>query len=585
MKRTIEAAVSRHLGGLALSLLIGAGVSFAGVTAPAAPSTTGSESNAGGETNDPGGTSGAGETSTAEETPSGDQGPIVAPEARITYLTGTSIYVDAGREEGIQVDQELEVLRAGAVLARLRVTYVSSHRASCVLVSGETELHVGDTVRYRPEGLTSTAAARALVTPAVQASPPPPPRRRQSVMRELGLKGRVGVRYLYVRNRKLDNSGFTQPALDLRLDGTQIAGSPFDINVDVRARRTYRQVDPSGSGSASQTRIYRLSSSWQLPGSGLRVTAGRQISPSLATLNIFDGIGMDWLGDRWNAGALAGSVPEPDLSGASDIREYGSYVEIHNLPRASRRWSVTSGLVGSYEKGEINREFVYLQGRYLDRMFSAWVTEEIDVNRGWRKTAEGSTLSATSTFATFRFHPGQVWTFDAGYDNRRNVRLYRDLITPETEFDDEYRTGVWAGASARIAGHYRIGLSARTNTSGTGGSADSQTLTLGAERLTHANLDFRSRSTRYSSDRADGWLHSLSAGLPVGRRWYFELNGGMRRESDPADPAISRDLNWVGFDSNLNLAPHWYLWLSLERSSGSGDEANDQAYFSVAYRF
>ena len=73
-------------------------------------------------------------------------------EASVTYLAGSSIYVDAGRDDGLRLGDRLEVLQDGQVKAVLEVTYLSANRVSCKLVEGDGEVQVGDLVRFLPSG-------------------------------------------------------------------------------------------------------------------------------------------------------------------------------------------------------------------------------------------------------------------------------------------------------------------------------------------------------------------------------------------------------------------------------------------------
>ncbi len=498
-------------------------------------------------------------------------------ETTITYLSGASVYLGSGSDAGMAIGQQLEVVRDGAVIGWLRVTYISASRALCERISGETPLATGDTVRYIPQAAPTPAAEPA------QRKPEPPRARRGT-----GLHGRVGVRYLVVRDNGVDGADgtdFSQPALDLRLDGTTMGGAPIDMDVDVRSRRSYRTMPDGTRETDGSTSIYRMSASWHDPASPWRVTAGRQVSPSLAAISIFDGVEASYRAARWGAGVFSGTQPDPvDLGYSNTIREHGAYVEWRQAPESERRWGITTGLIGSYAEGEINREFSYMQGSYMGRRLSFWLAEEIDLNRGWKEQAENSSVSFTSTLVTVGLRATEGLSFNAGYDNRRNVRLYRDRITPVTEFDDQYRTGAWAGATWRFADHYSIGVDGRTNTGGSTGGADGYTLRLGAVRLTPLGLDFRSRSTRYTNDTVEGWLHSLGIGLPLGSRWHIEVNGGVRDETNLIDPTLGGTLTWYGLDIDVNIARRWYAILSVETATGDM-EATDQAFLSVSWRF
>jgi hypothetical protein len=182
------------------------------------------------------------------------------------------------------------------------------------------------------------------------------------------------------------------------------------------------------------------------------------------------------------------------------------------------------------------------------------------------------------------FRASRVVTFRGGYDNRRNVRLYRDFVTPATEFDDDFRRGVWAGTTLRIQERYRLGLDARSSTRGGEEDANSYTATFGARRLAGGWLDLYGRSSRYSNDRVEGWLHSFEIGTSVGSRATFRLGGGVRDEDDLVGTTSGQSLHWYGAGAELNLGRHWYLSVSLERTDGDLDEV-DQLYTMLTYRF
>ncbi|MBI3449522.1 MAG: hypothetical protein HY049_11490 [Acidobacteria bacterium] len=496
--------------------------------------------------------------------------------AKVTYVTSASIYVDAGSDDGVTMGGAIELVRDGAVVAVLKVTYLASHRAVCARESGDATPAVGDAVRFIPAIVPPGAAEGAPAASAPAAS---------RSMSGPGLHGRVGLRYLYVKDTSGAGQKFTQPAADLRLDGSQLGGAPIDLNVDVRARRTAVTDSLGASNTTDLTNVYRMAVSWDTPGPGWRATMGRQFSPSLSVVNIFDGILGEYRGERWAAGAFSGTEPDPvNLGYSSDVREHGAYVEWHNATAAARRWALTTGAVGSYQQSTINREFTFAQGTYTGKSLSLWVSEEVDMNRGWKKQAEGSSFSLTSTLFNLRYRVGTAWTLNAGYDNRRNVRLYRDLVTPVTQFDDQYRTGAWGGASCRFLKRFSAGFDVRTNTGGTLGGASGYSVYLGADRLTSIAFGIRTRSTRYTNDTVDGWLHSLDIDFPIGSRWHLDLTGGVRDET-PADPTQpSTSLKWAGLDLDVAIGRHIFAALSVEHGSGTVDAA-DQGYLTLAYRW
>jgi len=505
--------------------------------------------------------------------------------ARVTYLTGSSVYIDAGRDAGLEEGDQLEVVREGVTVATLKVTYLSSRRASCAVVEGSGTLQVGDSV-VLPSGQATEEGSgytpKSTVAERGGFSYETLPKRRT---RKRPIRGRVGVRYLSVKDRTGNGGTFSQPAMDLRLDGKGIAGGTLDLAADMRTRRTYRTMSDGNTVRAGQTRAYRLAMAWHDQDLRQRLTIGRQFSPSLASVSIFDGVMVDFNRKGWSAGLFSGTQPDPvDFSYSSEIREHGAYFQWHSKSRSSRPWSVTTGAVGSYQQGTVNREFFYVQGLYTGPRLAAYWTQEVDYNRDWKQEAGESTLSPTSSFLNLRYRVGKNFNIRAGFDNRRHIRLYRDFVTPVTDFDDTFRRGVWLGVSQRFGNRYRVSLDMKSSGGGTSGDADVYTMNFGANRISALNISLGYRGTHYVNGLMEGWLHALDAGMNLGSRHRLVLSGGVRDDRNLVNSQMDDRLTWMGLDLDFSLHRHWFLNLSGERTEGEL-EKNDQFYVSMSYRF
>ena len=150
------------------------------------------------------------------------------------------------------------------------------------------------------------------------------------------------------------------------------------------------------------------------------------------------------------------------------------------------------------------------QARWQSRRFQSFVEQQIDVNRGWKAKLGEPPVTATSLLVQGRMALGNRWSVQGGFDNRRNVRLYRNLITPETEFDDSYRQGFWAGAGLRVAKRTRLGVRAQRSSGGFGGKATSLTATATTSLPHFETLGLRLRGTSYHNPTSTGWFASVS---------------------------------------------------------------------------
>lgn len=512
-----------------------------------------------------------------------------APATRtttVTYVTGQSVYIGAGTADGVTVGLHADVLRKGHRIAGIRVRYVSSHAAACEVDSGSALVNVGDSVRYVP----ATPPPAVAATPAAASTGASPGMgSSRSTLRDFGLRGRVGMNYVAVSQPDSGMGSFTQPSMDLRLDGQHLGGSALGLVVDARTRRTTQRLGDGTSNSDASTRVYQANLSWNPLRSGGRITVGRQFSAALANVSLFDGLTAQLDRRRWSFGLFGGTQPTPDLGFSTEVSEYGAFVQVHNLPDATRVWSVTTGAIDSYDRGQVNREYLYVQAIYTDRRLSLYATQEVDYNRGWKRRAGEPVLAPTSTFASAQYRLTDFLSLQGGVDNRRNVRLYRDYVNPVTTFDDSFREGVWGGLYVYAWSHVRAGADARRSSGGPAGNADSYTGSLGVDRLTPLELSLQARSTHYTGPQLSGWLHALSLGATPGGSLHLELNGGLRTEQGPLSVSVPTAsgltrVRWYGLDADIGLGRAWYLLLSATRTRG-GFESNDQLFTSLSLRF
>ena len=506
--------------------------------------------------------------------------------AVVTYVSGQSVYVSAGRAEGVREGTSLEALHGGTVIATLRATFLSSHSSSCEVIAGATAPTVGDSVRYHPSFEPTAVASGDSARPDSSAARSSTPWRRP-------VRGHIGVGYLDISQPNAFTGGsMRQPSADVYVEAADIGGTPVGVILDARTRHTVGAT--STDALDGRTLFYQVSVSAADPGTGARMSIGRQYSTALSSVSLFDGVTAEVNRARWGVGLFGGVQPDvTTMEYSSAVREAGGYVQLHNGPSASFPWSVTAGGADSRDLGQLNREFGFAQVTVNSRAVSLFATQEVDVNRGWKRTAGEPAWSPTSTFATLSVRPTDAVSLEAGIDNRRNVRLYRDYVNPVTEFDDAYRQGWWAGASARPWSFLRIGGNARTSRGGPAGRADYYTATLDASHLSPAGVDVQLRSTSYSAEWSAGWLHAMSASIAPFDIARLEISGGLRTAHDVARDTSAVGLavlpafgtaRWIGASLDVNLGSSWYFIVSAVRD-GAGSDLTNQLYSSISFRF
>jgi hypothetical protein len=507
-----------------------------------------------------------------------------AGKATVVYLSGQSVYVSAGSKDGLITGDSVRVMRSGSQVALVQVAFVSSHQASCSILSSTAAPAVGDSVLFTPHqvaaptptialGAGGTAAAAQTATSWQDAS---------------RLRGRIGARFLSVQ--QLDGSGanYSQPSLDLRLDGQNLGGTPMGLTVDIRSRQMLASNVDGTSQATGQTLVYQAVVFAGRPGARYRLAVGRQYSPALATVNLFDGVLAELNRRTWSTGLFGGAIPSNlELQWSAAQTEAGGYFQLHQSLGQALPWAVTLGLVGTFDHGTSDRKFGFLQATLAQPHWGFFVSQEVDYYSADKIAAgEPSAISPTGSYGSAYARLGRVVDLNAGFDSRRNVRLYRDVVSPITQFDDAFRKGYFAGIGFKLGNAGRLGFDARASEGSVVGTANALTGSLALFRLTPAHLLLSLRATRYTGTQSEGWLYSGALGVPITGSLRAELNGGLRNETNMLGftGATANNLNWFGGDLEWNLTNSWFM--SFSAIWEHGDSQNDtQIYGGVSYRF
>ena len=525
----------------------------------------------------------------------------IARTTRVSYLSGASVYIEAGRLDGLATGDTVTVTRETRSIARLIVTVVSGHHAACdTLVTTDT-LRVGDPVRYLARALAvpvsdaaADSAAAAIPGAAADTTDKTVVRLPAAVMAAMAtvnggtapatrprarLRGRIGASGLFVDQDA--GGGFRRPALDVRVDGRDLRGG-FDAIVDMRSDRV---VGVGSTPSAEAVaRVYRGSLAWHDVTGRWRATAGRQSSTAFSSVSLFDGALLEATGARYGAGLFFGTQPQPVTLGfSSAIAEGGLYASVRSLAGHPRRWSVAFGGVSSTESGQPNRDFLFAQGLYQDARTMLSYTQELDVMRGWRADSSSSTLSPTSAFMMARVQITRAVAVDGGYDGRRDVRLYPDRITPETQFDDRFRQGAWGGLTVEPTHGVRLQGDVRQRFGAVEDRATTWTGSAEVYDIGPWRARARARGSDYTSDHNDNQLWSFGLGANPLPTFHAELSAGTRVTSDRLFDLTARS-QWLSLDGDYALLLRWYLVGSFEREHGD-DGSLSQSYLGLSWRF
>jgi hypothetical protein len=398
-------------------------------------------------------------TSTVEQVPPAAEGR----RFRVKYRSATSVYLDGGRADGLEVGHRLRVVAGGSPVGEIEVVYVAEQSASCRVLSESRPVRAGDEAVSLAAPSPSPEPARAAV-PAAPAQGAPPvvaPATATPTARGPWARVRGAATLGYYRSWDRTDSGLDYQQrtarLDLRVD--QIAGEPLSFTLRARSRLDLRARTLSTRTPQSERtdRLYEVGLRYEPPSDRVGLEAGR--------IGIYRFVGVGYLDGALaryrprggvQLGLFGGRVADIEGLGWNGTgSKYGAFVRLAPPGRyTAGGYEATLAWVRENADGDVSREYLSLES-FLGGGARWSFTEraELDLNRGWRKGATGRAyqLSNVSLAGNLRLAPSS-WVV-VSYDGRRNYRYYQNRIVPEEVFDDLLHQGLRAALTvARPSG-------------------------------------------------------------------------------------------------------------------------------------
>lgn len=492
----------------------------------------------------------------ASPSPAENPGAAAKSPAKVTYIAAEGIYVDAGRNSGLAVGDTLQVMREGAVVARVVVTHVSSLSCACRVLDEGAEIRTGDQI----------AKMGRLVTISVGTDPPRqtayvPARKTRSARRmENRLRGYVAFQTLVQKD--LAGEGLTswQPGISAKIVVRNLFGGGADFRIRHRSRFYHRSNAPDDVSSADEWshRLSELAIVFDDPRSRYRWGIGRVVTARLNGIGYIDGAyGEIQLNQRTWIGLAAGTEPDYQGSGfQADRLKLGSFLSYEFGDLNRRRLRTTLSLAGSYAEGMVSREFIALQNNLrLGKKLSVYQSMEVDYNRAWRFERANERLALTNFYLIGNYDPTGWMSLNLTYDSRKNVRTFQTYDTPDSLFDDMAHQGVSGGVRLRLPRDLRLKLYG------------------GVRHREGENNDNRYGSAAVTAQRFPAPGHSVTGSLSYSESFF----------SKAYRPLLTYQAPVLGF-SRLRLSAGGYLYetFGIMSSSYFGDI---EIYNTVGRRF
>ncbi len=524
-------------------------------------------------------------------------GAAFAAEPRpisVSYLSASSVYLDAGRAEGLAVGSRLRVVRSGESIAELEVSFVADHSASCKVVTQGPAILTGDrVVPITPLAPASDAAgppvAQATTSDRGTEGWTPPSRREAEHRKWAKTYGSVVLGYRTSSDDLGRATNESTGRFSLRL--SEIGGGPWELRVRTRARETSR--DGYGADvptSRRADRLYELSLSYAPPEGRFGFLVGRLGATPFVALGYLDGVlAHVRLGRRFFIGAFGGARPElEDLGFGTGGSKVGLFVRYASARDGDRPYAevVLGGISERSDSGEVSRDYVSLESRFGSG--SRWwlfQRAELDLNRGWRQDASGtsSQLSNVSLGASFRLN--RSLSARLVYNQRRNYLTYETRPRPEEVFTRYLREGGRVSLEWQSKGWLAslgAGLERADDLDDPTHSAFASLLKL---QLFGTPFFLGGDASYYRGGSAEGYVASLRSGYSFhgGHDVAFTLGAS---ETTVLGFGIQprRRNQWARLSGTLQLPASFFVYGEYEVQTGD-DFGGDRAVLELGYRF
>ncbi len=367
----------------------------------------------------------------------------------VGYISGNTVYIDAGSADGISVGDTVDVTRGETPVGKMVIVNTATNASSCEPLFPIENVRIGDRV------VTS-----AEVQPGEEVAQTPVTKETTRPKRKNRLRGRIALGSLLSEDLTDSGLDFSQPTLSTRIGVNDIAGKSLQLRLRHRSR--YYGRERSLTTGASRERwthqVFELALEYAGDESPYRIQLGRLLPKAPRGLGYIDGALVEYKPrDRLSLGVTGGT--RPDLLNAgfeSDNATFGVFARSEYAVGGTGKASFSAAFVGNYRSGSVNREFLTLEGDYYtSSRLSTSGSLEIDMNRGWRASGE-DLLELTSMYLTARYRLNADLSANVSYDTRRSPRTLDTRSIPDSIFDDSYRKGLHTGVSWSMSPRVRM---------------------------------------------------------------------------------------------------------------------------------
>lgn len=549
--------------------------------------------------------------------------PVKAQEEKtavftVKYISSDSVYINAGRNAGIQDGMLISVVNAQLApgqtdgarfrgephVAELKVLSVADSSAVCEIVSTAGELQVGQVAFLTPESLQNRrdiqSAAEADDYPIVVGftyGDPLDDEVRQAEERKIvqespvgRVRGRLGFDYGGTK----EAGGFSSKQLGMVInaDMTYLGGTYWNFTGYWRGNlTTHSSGTTTNTSPATLTdlidRTYHLSLTYDNPYSPIRIGVGRLFLPWAPSLSTIDGAYFARkVARNVTLGAFGGSTPDPtSWSYNPDQHIGGAFLNYEKGDFNSSRYFFTAGIAATTLQWRVARQFAFFENTFSwKRYFSLFNSLQADEARTSPLPGGGSNPTGVSqSYTSLRIQPINRLSFGLNHNYFRNLPTFDPRLI-STGLLDQYLFQGFSGdvrveLPKRIAVYTSLGKS-KVSTDQKGSLNQGYGISFG--RIWRTGLSGDAHYSKFDSAFGKGQYESFSLIKNVNDNFRLQLMTG--RQHFVSSLSSNTNSNFVNLSADWNLGPRYFF----ETNYGwyDGTTMKYQQWMSVfGYRF
>jgi len=498
----------------------------------------------------------------------------------IRYVNGSNVYIDAGRDAGLEpgmtlvlkqdpskpaTDKSNVALEPG-IIAKLKVVAVASTSAVCAVDAAARNLAEGDVISLPDDEVEKIVEQNTLgntrkypmvisfnegdpLDEEVREELPRPPLPEVNQVR-----GRIGFDVSTIRQIGQGASTSNSYGMVFRADFTRILGTHWNLNGYWRGNLRTNSAPSQPTLQDTINRTYLMSLTYINPDSHWTAGIGRLYLPWASSLETIDGayVGRQFA-SRGVAGAFAGSTPDPTAWNYNPQRRIGGvFFNVHGGSYDDFRYSTTAGVGIELLKWTIDRPFVFTEDSFsYKRYFSLYHSMQID-----RPTANpsmpavGTGLGQSLLSLRVQVHPRV--TLDLTDTYFRDVPTYDPTLVGTGLLDKYLYQGINGGARIEFPRHI-IGYFSLGSSSDSTDPKNSLNELFGAtmSRIWKTGLTADARYSKFDSAFASGNYRTITLSRDMLDNLRLDLQAGRYAYSSSlAANSTSNFVNMI-FDTNL----------------------------------